>query len=181
MKHLKLPRPLSFPARLVPTWLHSRVLAQILDRMLAEQIRTGELAMLEGRTLGVEIRDAGVQYRLTLESGSLVASDSAPDVVMSGGLHAFLQMLARREDPDTLFFQRRLAIEGDTALGLEIKNFLDRLEWEALPLPALLRGAPQQALSAFETVVPWLGRLPGFGDGGDRQAAPQPPPVRPPE
>jgi predicted lipid carrier protein YhbT len=177
MKHLTLPRPLSFPARLVPTWLHSRVLAQILDRVLAEQIEAGELAMLEGRTLGVEIRDAGVRYRLTLKSGSLVASESAPDVVMSGGLHAFLQMLARREDPDTLFFQRRLAIEGDTALGLEIKNFLDRLEWEALPLPGLLKSAPQQALSAFETVVPWLGRLPGFGDGRDRR----PPPVSPPE
>ena len=78
---------------------------------------------------------------------------------------------ARREDPDTLFFQRLLAIEGDTALGLEIKNFLDRLEWEALPMPALLRQAPQQALSAFETVVPWLGRLPGLGKGKNQPAA----------
>ncbi len=163
MKHLTLPRPLSFPARLVPTWLHSRVLAQILGRVLAEQVAAGELAMLEGKTLGVAIRDAGVQYRLTLEGGALVASDSPPDVVMSGQLHAFLQMLARREDPDTLFFQRLLAIEGDTALGLEIKNFLDRLEWEALPVPALLKQAPQQALSAFETVVPWLDRLPSLG------------------
>ena len=82
---------------------------------------------------------------------------------MSGGLHAFLMMLARREDPDTLFFQRLLAIEGDTALGLEIKNFLDRLEWEALPMPAPLKQVPQQALGAFETVVPWLGKLPGLG------------------
>lgn len=163
MKHLTLPRPLSLPARLVPIWLHSRVLAQILGRVLAEQVAAGELAMLEGKTLGVAIRDAGVQYRLTLEGGALVASDSPPDVVMSGQLHAFLQMLARREDPDTLFFQRLLAIEGDTALGLEIKNFLDRLEWEALPVPALLKQAPQQALSAFETVVPWLDRLPGLG------------------
>jgi len=88
-----------------------------------------------------------------------------PDVVLSGELHPFLLMLARREDPDTLFFQRRLAIEGDTALGLELKNFLDRLEWEALPLPALLDRLPQQALRVFETVVPWLGKLPGFGAG----------------
>ena len=171
MSPLTLPRALSLPARLVPVWLHSRVLAQVLNHILAGQIADGELAMLEGKTLGVAVRDAGVEYRLTLEGGALAASDAAPDVVMSGGLHAFLLMLARREDPDTLFFQRLLAIEGDTALGLEIKNFLDRLEWEALPMPALLRQAPQQALSAFETVVPWLGRLPGLGRGKNRPAA----------
>jgi predicted lipid carrier protein YhbT len=163
MHPLTLPRPLSFPARLLPTWLHSRVLAQLLNHILAGQIADGELAMLEGKTLGVAVHDAGVEYRLTLEGGALVASAATPDVVMSGGLHAFLLMLARREDPDTLFFQRLLAIEGDTALGLEIKNFLDRLEWEALPIAPLLKHAPQQALGAFETVVPWLGRLPGLG------------------
>jgi len=36
----------------------------------------------------------------------------------------------RREDPDTLFFTRRLVLEGDTALGLEIKNTLDALGWD---------------------------------------------------
>jgi predicted lipid carrier protein YhbT len=171
MNPITLPRPFSFPARLVPTWLHSRVLAQVLNHVLAGQIADGELAMLEGRTLGVAVRDAGVEYRLTLEGGVLVASDAAPDVMMSGGLHAFLLMLARREDPDTLFFQRLLAIEGDTALGLEIKNFLDRLEWETLPLAPMLKRAPQQALTTFETVVPWLGRLPGLGTRKEDQTA----------
>ena len=176
MKPLALPRPFSFPARLVPVWLHSRVLGQMLNHFLAKQIADGELTMLEGKTLGVSVRDAGAEYRLTLEGGALVASEAPPDVVMSGELHSFLEMLARREDPDTLFFQRRLAIEGDTALGLEIKNFLDRLEWEALPMPGLLRNAPQQALSAFETVVPWLGRLPGLGSqrgGGEMPGPPR--------
>jgi predicted lipid carrier protein YhbT len=170
MEMLSLPRPFSLPARLLPVWLHSRVLTQVLNHILAGQIADGELAMLEGKTLGVAVRDAGVEYRLTLEGGALAASDAAPDVVMSGGLHAFLMMLARREDPDTLFFQRLLAIEGDTALGLEIKNFLDRLEWEALPIASLLKRAPQQALGAFETVVPWLGRLPGLGTPKDPAA-----------
>jgi predicted lipid carrier protein YhbT len=142
----------------------------MLNHFLAKQIADGELTMLEGKTLGVSLRDAGVEYRLTLEGGALIASRTPPDVVMSGDLHAFLEMLARREDPDTLFFQRRLAIEGDTALGLEIKNFLDRLEWEALPMPGLLKQAPQQALSAFEAVVPWLGRLPGLGSRKDPAA-----------
>jgi predicted lipid carrier protein YhbT len=167
---LTLPTPLALPGRLVPLWLHSRVLARALNQVLAAQMADGELAMLDGRTLGVVIRDAGVQYRLTLASGRLAAAEGTPDVVLSGELHAFLLMLARREDPDTLFFQRRLAIEGDTALGLEIKNFLDRLEWETLPLPALLDQLPQQALRVYETVVPWLGNLPVLGAGRNQAA-----------
>jgi predicted lipid carrier protein YhbT len=71
MRPLTLPRPLSFPARLVPVWLHSRVLAQMLNHFLAKQIADGELTMLEGKTLGVSVRDAGAEYRLTLEGGAL--------------------------------------------------------------------------------------------------------------
>jgi hypothetical protein len=37
----------------------------------------------------------------------------------------------RLEDPDTLFFNRRLLIEGDTDLGLRVKNMLDGVELEA--------------------------------------------------
>jgi predicted lipid carrier protein YhbT len=33
---------------------------------------------------------------------------------------------ARKQDPDTLFFQRRLVIEGDTELGLYVKNLTYR-------------------------------------------------------
>ncbi|MGL4734573.1 MAG: ubiquinone anaerobic biosynthesis accessory factor UbiT, partial [Enterovibrio sp.] len=44
-----------------------------------------------------------------------------------------LLLAARKEDPDTLFFQRRLLIEGDTALGLQVKNALDSVDLSALP------------------------------------------------
>ena len=47
--------------------------------------------------------------------------------------HAFLQLVARQEDPDTLFFNRELLIEGDTELGLVVKNMLDAVEWPKLP------------------------------------------------
>ena len=54
-------------------------------------------------------------------------------------------LIARRiEDPDTLFFNRRLRIEGDTELGLVVKNSIDAIDWQNLPAPlrALLdRGA----------------------------------------
>ncbi|MGO2436765.1 MAG: ubiquinone anaerobic biosynthesis accessory factor UbiT, partial [Serratia proteamaculans] len=40
-----------------------------------------------------------------------------------------------KQDPDTLFFQRRLQIEGDTELGLYVKNLMDAIELEAMPAP----------------------------------------------
>ena len=50
--------------------------------------------------------------------------------------HAVAEVLAalrgrglRLEDPDTLFFSRRLVIEGDTELGLALKNALDAASW----------------------------------------------------
>ena len=44
-------------------------------------------------------------------------------------------LLARRqEDPDTLFFSRRLSMEGDTELGLLVKNTMDAIELPVLNL-----------------------------------------------
>ena len=61
-----------------------------------------------------------------------------PDLAFRANLSAFLQLLARQEDPDTLFFNRELSIEGDTELGLVVKNMLDAIEWPTLPrLPGL--------------------------------------------
>jgi predicted lipid carrier protein YhbT len=45
-------------------------------------------------------------------------------------------LATRRVDPDTLFFERRLLIEGDTETGLRLKNVLD-----AIGLPRWLSGS----------------------------------------
>jgi predicted lipid carrier protein YhbT len=46
-------------------------------------------------------------------------------------------LATRREDPDTLFFNRRLRLGGSTELGLYAKNFLDSLELEGRLGPLL--------------------------------------------
>ena len=45
----------------------------------------------------------------------------------------FVAMICQQVDPDTLFFRRRLQLLGDTELGLECKNLLDRIGPERLP------------------------------------------------
>lgn len=150
---IRLPAPLALPLRLLPAKLHTQVLVGFLNRVLAEPLRQGELEILKGRTLAVEVTDAGLRYALTNEGGRLVSSDAPADVTMSGQVHDFLLMLTRREDPDTLFFQRRLSIQGDTGLGLGVKNFLDGLDWDNLPLPALARKGLDKSLDLYQKLL----------------------------
>jgi predicted lipid carrier protein YhbT len=58
------------------------------------------------------------------------ATDPPWDVRIRGTFDDFWLMASGGEDPDTLFFQRRLAIEGDTECGLILKNLLDALEYD---------------------------------------------------
>ena len=60
------------------------------------------------------------------------------DLTIEGTVYTFLQLATRNEDSDTLFFRRQLRMSGDTELGLYVKNFLESIEPESLPLqPAL--------------------------------------------
>ena len=63
----------------------------------------------------------------------MIGNQHKPDTKISGDFISFIQLATRREDPDTLFFQRKLSIEGDTELGLTIKNIIDNLEFHNLP------------------------------------------------
>ena len=96
-----------------------------------------EIDALEGQPVRIRVIDAGASADVVLRGGRFRAAPARGEaaLTLSATVSAFLQMLTRQEDPDTLFFHRRLAIEGDTELGLLVKNLLDRIE-----LPAALLG-----------------------------------------
>lgn len=141
----KLPAPLTFPLGFIPTRLNSAILACILNRLFAPELEDGELDFLDGKKMLIKVADARLSYRMTLAGGLLAAaSDERPeDLSIEGDVYDFLLLATRREDPDTLFFNRRLKLGGDTELGLYVKNFLDSLEIEERmgPLMRLLNGA----------------------------------------
>ncbi|SFH87357.1 ubiquinone anaerobic biosynthesis accessory factor UbiT [Modicisalibacter xianhensis] len=112
----------------VPLTLKRRLVEPPLNRAYAKPLRAGEFDELEGRRVGLAIDDLGIALVLSVERSRLVLVDATPEVVIRGGWREFLCLATRREDPDGLFFQRRLAIEGDTELGLTVKNLLDGLE-----------------------------------------------------
>lgn len=141
-----LPAPLTLPLRWIPGSMHSTALTTALNVLFAAGIRAGEFDFLQDRLLTVKVRDAQVEYRFRLTGPAGFAPVSraqAPDLTINGTLYDFLALITRREDSDTLFFNRRVVMEGDTALGLELKNLLDAMDPEALggPLPSLLRAA----------------------------------------
>lgn len=85
------------------------------------------LEPLRGKVLRLEVKDLGVGPQVTLLGPFLVPAFGHPDVTVRATLADFAALALRREDPDTLFFTRRIVIEGDTALGLAVKNALDSL------------------------------------------------------
>ncbi len=86
-----------------------------------------KLAPLRGKVLRLELRGLPFAPQLTLDAIGLRPAFGRADVTIRAEARDYLALALRREDPDTLFFTRRLVIEGDTALGLEIKNALDAL------------------------------------------------------
>jgi predicted lipid carrier protein YhbT len=85
------------------------------------------LTPLRGKVLRLEIAGLGFGPQLTLDFIGLRPAFGKPDVTVRASLADYAALALRREDPDTLFFTRRLVIEGDTDLGVALKNALDAL------------------------------------------------------
>ncbi len=153
-RHL-FPPLLAKPLSLIPGRLHASLISTVLNKLLAEQICDGELEFLHGRYLQIEVVDADISFLLSFDGRRLFAANTthAPDLIFRGNVYDFLLLAAREEDSDTLFFQRRLKIEGYTDMGLAIKNFLDAIEIESLPYHHLTGGFFSRGLSLYERVT----------------------------
>lgn len=130
--------------QLPPTLGLTTALNLALDRILPR----ATLAPLAGKLVCLCITDGGLTLNFTLtEKGFRPAVSSAkPDLMISAKARDFIALALREEDPDTLFFSRRLLMEGDTDLGLLVKNTLDAIDWPRLD-PAVLH--PVRLLSAL--------------------------------
>mgnify|MGYP002621809831 FL=1 len=112
----------------VPIAVKRRLVEPVLNHTFAEPLAEGEFDALEGRRITLAIEDLGLALTLTLEGERLRVCAEPGEATIRGGWREFLCLATRREDPDALFFQRRLLIEGDTELGLMVKNLLDGRE-----------------------------------------------------
>ena len=129
------PAPL-LPARLaglvsrLPQWPPSTVVCAALNLLFLPTLDADTKQRLMGRVVAVQVSDAGLDCRIRLASfGFLPALHRAPEVTIRACAWDFYRLARRLEDPDTLFFSRRLTIDGDTELGLLVKNALDAIDW----------------------------------------------------
>lgn len=135
---------IGIPGRCIPYAVQKQVLDIALNQAFREPMQHGELDFLEGSKVRILITDLNVDWLIGVGGGKFTAADRAlnDDVRISGESPDFILLATRQADPDTLFFQRRIRIEGDTELGLGVKNTMDSMDWEDLPLPLrrLLQG-----------------------------------------
>ena len=147
----KGPSLLKLPLKVTPFAVQRQVLEQLLSWQFRESVKDGELDFLESKWLKVEVSDLALIWFISLQNGNLVVKQQAvADVSICGNANDLILIAARKEDPDTLFFQRRLVIEGDTELGLYVKNLMDAFELENMPAP--LRFALLQLADVIKAV-----------------------------
>jgi predicted lipid carrier protein YhbT len=129
----RLPSFIASLGQKLPQWPHALAMVGALNAALKMNLLPeSELALLEDKVFRVRMLDTGGEASYTYRDGlfrPLFRPEREPDLAFEANLSAYLQLLARQEDPDTLFFNRELEITGDTELGLIVKNMLDAVEW----------------------------------------------------
>ena len=115
----------------MPDALHSAIVARACNHFMRGQGLEDRLKDLEGKSLCIRVTDIPLALSFTIKNSRLFRSRNDHwDTRISGELADFWLLATRAEDPDTLFFNRRLNIEGNTEVSLAIKNLLDALDFD---------------------------------------------------
>lgn len=138
LTRLVKPQSLSVVVTRLPDWLNFRVVEKIVNTAFAEQISDEDFDFLSGKTLQVEIIDAGLFVSLSYINGKITClhfsrTSRSSDVTLSVASINAIQLIQQEIDPDTLFFQRKLKINGDTELAHHVKNTIDTLDPDVIP------------------------------------------------
>lgn len=127
--------PWKTPFRLLPLKIQLIIADKVSNFIFKQQLADGDLYFLEEAALRIQINDLTYDWQVSVRQDRLTFSPGThtADTTFSGNSKEFLLLASRREDPDTLFFQRRLSIEGNTELGLQVKNLIDSVDMDDLP------------------------------------------------
>ena len=125
-----LPDPVGAVLARLPAYPGSFLLVAALNKVLAQQLPADVRQYLLGKKLRIHVRDARLTFDFTCTGTRFAAcqKQDSTDLTISANAQDFVRLARREEDPDTLFFNRRLSMEGDTELGLVVKNALDALD-----------------------------------------------------
>ena len=118
-----LPRPVGAVLARLPAYPGSMLLVTAINLALARHLPDDVRALLQDKRLSIRVRDARVAFDFIWRGQRFAPSapHAQPDLAISANAQDFVLLAQRRQDPDTLFFNRRLVMEGDTELGLVVK------------------------------------------------------------
>ena len=124
-----LPEPVRRWVGALPTEPPSFLLACALDRLLLRHLAADVREVLQQRVVELRVTDLGVRTRvkLTPTGFRVAAADESNVVCIAAALDTYLRLARGTDDADRLFFERELLMEGDTEMGLVIKNTLDAI------------------------------------------------------
>lgn len=143
MKLPQIPKPVSTLLSLLPQFPPSVAAAVIVNLWLGKTLNAVDLPDARDKVVCIKVNDAGLRLLFQVRDGGVVACHGTPpDLTISSDIAGFAALALREEDADTLFFNRRLCMEGDTELGLLIRNTLDAVDATvsgiSLPTPPAL-------------------------------------------
>ncbi len=125
-----VPRLFALPLKIMPFRPQRAIAQKAFQSIFAEALQEGDFDFLQQQWVCIEIDDLGLRWYFSVDAHRqmLIEKRGSDQATIKGGWKAFLELASRQKDPDTLFFQRRLMISGDTDLCHGVKNLLDSIE-----------------------------------------------------
>ena len=119
------------PLRFMPLWVEAIGMGAVMGMIVDSNKRFKErLKEVDNKIFLFEATDLNKKFYLHIKNNDIKIIPhlaKAPDVVMKGETKILFGLLLGKEDPDTVFFSRKLEISGDTAAAIHFKNILNSL------------------------------------------------------
>jgi predicted lipid carrier protein YhbT len=117
----------------LPAWPATQAFVTAFNLTVWKKLQDLEWDDLYGKRFNLVVKDLSLVLGFSVTQKGLRAEKAGqPDVIFTATAMDFVRLAMRLEDPDALFFNRRLLIEGNTDTGLCVKNMLDGVEFETL-------------------------------------------------
>jgi len=127
----KLFKGFNLPLKAMPSWMEAIGAGVFVAHILENNPRFRQrLIEVDDKVFLFEAKDVGKKFFLHIKDNDIKVhphSSRTPDVTLSGNVAVLMDVLLGKEDPDTVFFSRKLEITGDTATAIHFKNLLAAL------------------------------------------------------
>ncbi|MBI1911030.1 MAG: SCP2 sterol-binding domain-containing protein [Deltaproteobacteria bacterium] len=128
----QLLRGVKLPLKAMPLWMEAIGVGVFISQIVEKNPRFKErLKEIDDKVFLFEAKDIKKSFFLYIKDKNVqIVPHMArvPDVTMRGTVNVLVDVLIGKEDPDTVFFSRKLEISGDTATAIHFKNILAALE-----------------------------------------------------